>query len=72
MQPTVRIYIHLIIDVLSTYMYTNYRIQVALKELEPGNNIKIKPVGYGSRQSADFAAAMLRYCVDPPPSSSPG
>ena len=60
----------MIIGVLLTY--TNYRIQVALKELEPGNNIKIKPVDYGSRQSAEFAVAMLQYCINPPPVQSQG
>ena len=60
----------MIIDVLLTYK--NCRIQVALDELEPGSNIKIKRIEYGSRRSAALVAAMLQYCVGPPTSSSPG
>ena len=60
----------MIIDVLLTY--TNYRIKVALDELELERNIKIKQIEYGSRRSAALVAAMLQYCVGPSPNSSPG
>jgi hexokinase len=59
---SVRIYVHLIIDVLLTC--TNYSIQVALDELAPGSNIKIKTIQDGSSRGAALAAAMsLWYCT---------
>ena len=44
-----------------------YRIEVALDELEPDNNIKMKYTEHGSSRGAAFAAAMSkRQHIDQP------